>query len=59
MAYIKLHTEVVDGVRKISSFDTNGNAVEQYDLGIILHAMSATKPEQESNVFAYDFGLDF
>ena len=59
MAYIRLHTEVKDGERKISSFETDGNAVEQYDLNIILHAMSATKPEQESNVFAYDFGLDF
>lgn len=59
MAYIKLHTEVVDGVRKISSFDTNGNAVEQYDLGIILHALSAPEPTQGSKDFAYDFGMDF
>jgi len=57
-SYIKLHTEVVDGELKISSFKTSESVTNQYDLNIIMHALSRHE-ETGSGVFAYDFGMDF
>lgn len=56
--YITLKTEVKDGVRTITNFETNGEVLKQNDLTIILHALSRVD-EPQDNSFAYTFGMSF